>query len=443
MSEQRRETYLTDKEVEMPYCPGCGHTSLVRALDKALVKLQPDPAKVVIVTDIGCIGLADRSFATNAFHGLHGRAITYACGLKLARPELEVIAFMGDGACGIGGTHLLNVARRNIGITLLVANNLNYGMTGGQHSVTTPVAGITASTPWGNVEQPLNICATAVAAGASWVHRATTFDPDLDDVIAEAISEPGFSMVEAWELCTAYYMPRNDFKKKDMQALVGQFGFELGRVACAPRAEYTSSQRQAVARSAYTAKPRKLIEVTHENAVGQQVGVLLAGSAGQKVKSSATLFAQAAIASGLHATQKDDYPITIMTGHSLSELIFSPTSIDYSGLETPQHVVVVSQDGLMRARSRISTLPATSVLYIEESLDVPDTLARVYRYPFEKTAKKLNRFAVSIVALGALLEHSQLFPLAAIEAASASFQSEPVARINAAALVAGASLVTQ
>ena len=89
-----------------------------RLWTEALVKLQPDPKDVVIVTDIGCIGLSDRYFATSAFHGLHGRSITYACGLKLARPELTVIALKGDGGCGIGGTHLLNVARRNIGITL-------------------------------------------------------------------------------------------------------------------------------------------------------------------------------------------------------------------------------------------------------------------------------------------------------------------------------------
>ena len=123
----QHKTYMTDKIGPLPFCPGCGHHLLIKALDKALVKLQLDPKKVVIVTDIGCIGLSDRYFTTNAFHGLHGRAITYACGLKLGRPDLTVIALKGDGGCGIGGTHLLNVARRNIGITLIVMNNLNFG----------------------------------------------------------------------------------------------------------------------------------------------------------------------------------------------------------------------------------------------------------------------------------------------------------------------------
>jgi len=112
--ETEHATYMTDAIGPLPFCPGCGHEPLTLAL----VKLQLDPKDVVIVTDIGCIGLSDRHFATSAFHGLHGRSITYACGLKLARPELTVIALKGDGGCGIGGTHLLNVARRNIGITL-------------------------------------------------------------------------------------------------------------------------------------------------------------------------------------------------------------------------------------------------------------------------------------------------------------------------------------
>ncbi len=123
MSETECTTYMTDKVGPLPFCPGCGHHLVIKALDKAMVKLQLDPQNVVIVTDIGCIGLSDRYFTTNAFHGLHGRSITYACGLKLARPELTVIALKGDGGCGIGGTHLLNVARRNIGITVLVVGS--------------------------------------------------------------------------------------------------------------------------------------------------------------------------------------------------------------------------------------------------------------------------------------------------------------------------------
>ena len=166
------------------------------------------PQDVVIVTDIGCIGLSDPYFVTNGFHGLHGRSLTYATGLKLARPELTVIVLMGDGGCGIGGAHLLNAARRNLDLTLIIANNFNYGMTGGQHSVTTPLGGRTATTPGGNLEGPLDICATVIAAGASWVYRGMTHDADLADRIVHGVRYPGFAVLDVWELCTAYYTPR-------------------------------------------------------------------------------------------------------------------------------------------------------------------------------------------------------------------------------------------
>ena len=144
-------TYLDPATVPFPFCPGCGHTTVLNRLNEALVGLQRDPTRIVVVTDIGCSGLSDRHVVTHAFHGLHGRAITYASGLRLADPELTVVVLMGDGGCGIGGAHLLAAARRNIGIAVLVLNNMNFGMTGGQHSVTTPDGAITATTPGGKL----------------------------------------------------------------------------------------------------------------------------------------------------------------------------------------------------------------------------------------------------------------------------------------------------
>ena len=199
---------------------------------------------MVIVTDIGCIGLADRYFVTHAFHGLHGRSITYACGLKLARPELTIIVLKGDGGCGIGGTHLLNVARRNIGITLIIANNFNYGMTGGQHSVTTPTDGLTATTPLGNIEAAMDLCGTAIAAGAPWAYRGTGFDRDLPDRIVDAINQPGFAMLDIWDMCTAYYLPRNRLKKKDLLGMMERLGMAAGLLADKPRPEYTARWRE-------------------------------------------------------------------------------------------------------------------------------------------------------------------------------------------------------
>ena len=96
------DTYLDASMLPLPFCPGCGHRTIQRALDRALVAKQWERRSVVIVTDIGCVGLSDRYFATNAFHGLNGRSITYATGIKLANPDLHVVVLIGDGGCGIG-----------------------------------------------------------------------------------------------------------------------------------------------------------------------------------------------------------------------------------------------------------------------------------------------------------------------------------------------------
>ncbi|MCK5350584.1 MAG: 2-oxoglutarate synthase, partial [Desulfobacula sp.] len=120
------------------YCPGCTHEKITKGLDKALVKLNLPADKTVIVTDIGCSGLFDTFFNVHALHGIHGRALTYASGLKLANPELNVIVTMGDGGLGIGGAHVLASCRKNLDLTLIILNNFNFGMTGGQYSATTP-----------------------------------------------------------------------------------------------------------------------------------------------------------------------------------------------------------------------------------------------------------------------------------------------------------------
>ncbi|MFH0903228.1 MAG: thiamine pyrophosphate-dependent enzyme [Pseudomonadota bacterium] len=439
---QHLSTYLNERIGPLPFCPGCGHSTLIYALDEALVKLGRDPAKVVIVTDIGCIGLSDRHFVTSAFHGLHGRSITYACGLKLARPELTVIAIKGDGACGIGGAHLLNVARRNIGITLIVGNNFNYGMTGGQHSVTTPLGGNTTTTPLGNVEGPIDLCATAAAAGAAWVYRATMFDKQLPEILLQAIQQPGFAMVDIWELCAAYYAPRNKMRKTEVMGLLDQLGYAVGLVADKPRPEYTARYREVYQGEKAVARRKPPIVPRFESGVGRQIGILVAGSAGQKIKSTASVFAQGAILSGLNATQKDDYPITVMTGHSLAEIILSPERIDYTEIDRPDYLLIVSEDGLKKVRARVTSLPETSTIYVDEALELPETKARVYRFPFSKLGKDIGKLSVVSLALATLLEDAGIYPPEAFASASEMFQSQNAAQANRKAITEGVTLAT-
>jgi 2-oxoglutarate ferredoxin oxidoreductase subunit beta len=139
----------------------------------------------------------------NTLHTTHGRALAFATGLKVARPDMKVIAIMGDGdALAIGGNHFIHAARRNLGITALVVNNSIYGMTGGQYSPTTPLGSKATTAPYGNVEPPFPVCQLAEAAGASYVARSTVYHAlELDKFLTEAIAKDGFSVIEAVSYC--------------------------------------------------------------------------------------------------------------------------------------------------------------------------------------------------------------------------------------------------
>jgi pyruvate/2-oxoacid:ferredoxin oxidoreductase beta subunit/Pyruvate/2-oxoacid:ferredoxin oxidoreductase gamma subunit len=364
-------------DTPFPFCPGCGHGPILDKLNAALVSLELDPRQVVIVSDIGCSGLSDQYFATSAFHGLHGRSITYATGIKLARPDLKVIVVMGDGGTGIGGAHLLNAARRNIGVTVLVFNNFNFGMTGGQHSTTTPSGAVTTTTPGGNLERPLDVCATVAANGAGYVWRGTSFDEDLSARIADAIRAECFALLDVWELCTAYFVPGNKASRKTLASTLDELGLDSGLLHTSEHPEYSAAYRAAAraererfGRTDGESAPAlcsRGFEPRFAPALERPFRLVIAGSAGGKVRSAARMVGEAAMLTGLWAAQRDDYPITVMTGHSLSELVLSPDEIDYTGITRPDAMLVLSEDGLahvgrylsaMQPVDRLFTLPA-------------------------------------------------------------------------------------
>jgi 2-oxoglutarate/2-oxoacid ferredoxin oxidoreductase subunit beta len=441
MNALMNQSYMSKQAGPLPFCPGCGHERILKELDKALVTLQLDPKDVVIVTDIGCIGLSDQYFTTNGFHGLHGRSLTYATGIKLARPDLTVIVLMGDGGCGIGGAHLLNAARRNLDLTLIVANNFNYGMTGGQHSVTTPLGGRTATTPGGNAEGPIDLCATVGAAGASWVYRGMTHDADLSDRIVQGIRHPGFAFLDVWELCTAYYTPRNDMNKRELLNLVTTSGMRTGLLVDKQRPEFGASYRE----SSKTATRRRniVIDKAFDSGLRRQIGIVIAGSAGQKVKSAATLLARAGMLSGLDATQKDDYPITVMTGHSLSEINLSPKPIEYTAIDNPDYFAVISEEGLKKTRKWIARLPETCILYVDESIQIPDTRAIVRRIELSRVIKEIGKLSVSVAIAAAIAADGKFIEPQALEQAISRFQSEKVAQASLKAVQVGLALAGQ
>jgi len=189
------------------WCSGCGIGVVMGALIRAIDHLGLDNDQVALVAGIGCTARMPVYMDFNTLHTTHGRSLSFATGLKIARPDLKVIATMGDGdALAIGGNHFIHAARRNLGITALVVNNNIYGMTGGQYSPTTPIGGKATTAPYGNVEQPFPICELAIAAGASYVARSTVYHAlELDKFLAEAIAKDGFSVVEAVAYCHTTY----------------------------------------------------------------------------------------------------------------------------------------------------------------------------------------------------------------------------------------------
>jgi 2-oxoglutarate ferredoxin oxidoreductase subunit beta len=192
-----------NKKFPTIWCPGCGIGVVMGALIRAIDHLGLDNNQVALVAGIGCTARMPVYMDFNTLHTTHGRALAFATGLKIARPDMKVIAIMGDGdALAIGGNHFIHAARRNLGITALVVNNSIYGMTGGQYSPTTPLGKYATTAPYGNVEPPFPVCALAEAAGATYVARSTVYHAlELDKFLAEAIAKDGFSLVEAVSYC--------------------------------------------------------------------------------------------------------------------------------------------------------------------------------------------------------------------------------------------------
>ena len=193
-------------------CPGCGHGIALRALLWAIDELEIPKDKLAFVSGIGCSGRLGAYIDANTFHVTHGRPLAFATGLKLARPDLEVIVITGDGDClAIGGNHLIHACRRNLNITCMMLNNEVYGMTGGQVSPTTSNDRFTTTTPNGNYEPTFDACALAQAAGAGFVGREITLQtPALKNVLKEGLAHSGFSFVEVMSDCTEVFGRKNE-----------------------------------------------------------------------------------------------------------------------------------------------------------------------------------------------------------------------------------------
>jgi 2-oxoglutarate ferredoxin oxidoreductase subunit beta len=203
--------YLRMDRMPHIWCPTCGIGTVVRCYAKALEDAGVDLDKAAIVSGIGCTGRVAGYMKLDAFHSTHGRALPFATGLKLGRPELLVTVFSGDGdLAGIGGNHFIHAARRNIDILVVLVNNFIYGMTGGQNAPTTPLTAKSSTMPLGNFERPFNLPHLAASCGATYVARWTSLHiRRLTKSLKEAVQRKGFRFVEAIAPCSTLYARLN------------------------------------------------------------------------------------------------------------------------------------------------------------------------------------------------------------------------------------------
>ncbi|MBI2584123.1 MAG: 2-oxoacid:ferredoxin oxidoreductase subunit beta [Candidatus Aenigmarchaeota archaeon] len=193
-------------EEQPAWCGGCGDFGILNTLKMALSELGEERHNILIVTGIGCGSKCNHFIHTYGFEGLHGRPLPVATGAKLANPKLKVIVVAGDGdTYGIGGNHFLHSMRRNLDITLIVENNQVYGLTKGQVSPTSKKGTPSPSTPSGVIEEAINPMALAIAAGATFVARAYSFDmPHFKQLIVDAAKHKGFSLIDVFQPCPTY-----------------------------------------------------------------------------------------------------------------------------------------------------------------------------------------------------------------------------------------------
>ena len=200
-----------DKRFPHVWCPGCGNGIVLGALIRAIDRIGFTKDEIVLASGIGCSGRMNVYVDFNTIHTTHGRALTFATGMKLANPSLTVISVMGDGdATAIGGNHLIHAARRNLNLTAIIINNQVYGMTGGQYSPTTPYGSFASTATYGNIEHAFSIAELTATAGAAFVGRGTVYHAELSDYLIEkAIRKRGFSVVEIMSNCHIQYGRRN------------------------------------------------------------------------------------------------------------------------------------------------------------------------------------------------------------------------------------------
>ena len=315
----------------------------------------------------------------------------------------------------IGLNHLVNGALLNPDVTVLVHNNFLFGMTGGQNSAFTPVDFVTSTTPEGSFVAAARPGPGAARRAVRRSSRATvTGDRGLADVLARAIAHPGFAVVEVLELCTALRDALEPAHRRE--AARGRRGGRL-RARRPPR-RAAPDVRRRLPRAAPEAADEPAVPAapSFEHRLDRAVRLVLAGTAGERVQSAASALARAALLCGLHATQKNDNPVTQGTGFSVSEVILDPEPILYTGIERPDVVLVVSGEGAreLAVTGMLERVGPDTLVLADAEVDLPQLAASPRRLPLRETAGPKG---AALAAVEAWVEQDGRLPVEALRAA--------------------------
>jgi Pyruvate/2-oxoacid:ferredoxin oxidoreductase gamma subunit len=252
--------------------------------------------------------------------------------------------------------------------------------------------------------------------GATFVARSMSYDKSLSELIAQAITHDGFALLDIWEMCTAYFVPNNRLNRQRLENMLVSAGFSTGILHQEERAEYSRAYRAAVSdqvgRSALPAHP---LDTRYESSLASTLYCCIAGMAGKKIGTAAGMFSQGAILSGLWATQRNDYPVTVRSGYSVSEVVLSRDDTFQLGYSNPDLMVVLFPEGLKHERDRIASLTPEATLFIDTRLLPVTTGARVVPLDFSGTNRRKEYWAV--MAMAEVLRYLPIYPLEALKEA--------------------------
>lgn len=470
--ELQYQTYLRLDMMPHMLCPGCGHGIALKSMLRAIDRLALRRDGIVVVSGIGCSGRLTGYVDFCTLHTTHGRPLTFATGLKLARPELTVIVITGDGdGLAIGGNHLIHAARRNVDLTCLLLNNAIYGMTNGQAAPTTPLGAISTTTPRGALEATFDACRLAMGAGATFVARGMTGAPlELDELIARAIQHKGFSFLEILSDCPEFFGRYNrlgrgpemlNAQRRHSELVdppLSQKAFVPGfRAAATPppaqvglasgvlheesRPELTEQLQNLIAEQRRALPGTGSGKTGPENeasANGQlaakgtvdgdgtllqaaQYQVRIAGAGGQGVILAGLLLAEAAVAAGKNATHAQTYGPESRGGASKADVIVSAGEIDYPYATQLDLLLALTDEACERY---VEQLKPGGLLLVDSERVGQRARGDVISHalPIFATARQClgTTLGANLVALGALVGMTGVVPAEAAESAIAA-----------------------